>query len=313
MKTNIAIIIKVIICLSITSSSCQTRELDTGKKSWDGIFLNKERGDLKAQAQFDFDTNEGLIMFPDIIPVPLTIRGLSRTDDSISFEIGFRSGPGYCKGILLKDSIKGVMIKEGLQDVPFWLSSSDELIVTRVEKPSADEPFVITTQKKLPSELKVKQQLEAVLNEYDLEPFIYTKKVNIHEGMIPHSHPVLTLNTSDETETGLLATFLHEQMHWYSLTGNPNFDKVDAILKDKYQSVPVKLPVGAGSKMSTYIHLTVCYLEYDALRKLIGREPAMEHMKLMTTKYYQWVYQTIIEDESYFDELFTGHDLLITP
>jgi hypothetical protein len=38
----------------------------------------------------------------------------------------------------------------------------------------------------------------------------------IKERAIPHSHPVLTLNTRNlDSDDQLLSAFLHEQLHWY--------------------------------------------------------------------------------------------------
>src|SRR5262249_27502590 len=46
---------------------------------------------------------------------------------------------------------------------------------------------------------------------YDLARFEYCRAVRIAPTEIPHSH----LNTLGRDETGLLTTYLHEQMHWY--------------------------------------------------------------------------------------------------
>lgn len=50
---------------------------------------------------------------------------------------------------------------------------------------------------------------------YDLARFEYTRRVRIAPTEIPHSHPVLTLNTFVRDEVALVSTYLHEQMHWY--------------------------------------------------------------------------------------------------
>ena len=54
-------------------------------------------------------------------------------------------------------------------------------------------------------------QLNRVLNEYDVRKWCFTGIVNIETGAIPHSHPILTLNTRHlKNDNLLLATFLHE-------------------------------------------------------------------------------------------------------
>jgi non-ribosomal peptide synthetase component F len=58
--------------------------------------------------------------------------------------------------------------------------------------------------------------LSALVQSYDLRAWTFTRTVRIEEGVIPHSHPVLTLNTRHlEDREQLLALFLHEQIHWF--------------------------------------------------------------------------------------------------
>jgi hypothetical protein len=40
-----------------------------------------------------------------------------------------------------------------------------------------------------------KQNMLKLQKKFDLEPYLYTKKINTQSRIIPHSHPVLTLNT----------------------------------------------------------------------------------------------------------------------
>ena len=61
----------------------------------------------------------------------------------------------------------------------------------------------------------IKSMLLKLRGEHDLAPFEYTRKVRIAPGEIPHSHPVLTINTMVRDEQPLLSLYLHEQMHWY--------------------------------------------------------------------------------------------------
>ena len=43
----------------------------------------------------------------------------------------------------------------------------------------------------------------------------FTKHVRVAPTEIPHSHPVLTLNTQLYNPDEILCLYLHEQMHWY--------------------------------------------------------------------------------------------------
>ena len=210
------------------------------------------------------------------------------------------------------DTIRGVMTSSRGGEFPFWMARTGEAQALKGNpKPPVDAPVVITTTSGKPEEEDIKKRLEALLEMYDLEPFLYTKEVSIQQGTISHSHPVLTLNTSFQgSDTYLLSTFLHEQMHWYSLAKEYDVEALGNTLFEMYPEVPVNLPEGAGSTMSTYLHILVCYLEYHTLSKLIGEEDALKHMEFMTTQHYTWVFETILKDREKLGPLFKKYDLL---
>ena len=64
------------------------------------------------------------------------------------------------------------------------------------------------------SEAQTKEQLEVLLQRHDVSKWLFTRKILIEDNVIPHSHPVLTLSTRDRGDV-LLATFVHEQIHWF--------------------------------------------------------------------------------------------------
>jgi len=288
---------------------CQTKSFQQGHSTWKGSLDLGKRGTQKVSAQFYFNKKEGLMLLPDLIPVPLKIKSLKKVQDSLFFTVSFRSGPAYCKLHQQKNTLAGLMIKEGLPSASIKLVLSDENLEEAVVKPAANMPLVITTHTQLPEEVDTQKRLQALWGKYDLEPFVFTKKVKIQKGTISHSHPVLTLNTRLDTETKLLSTFLHEQMHWYTLTNHPGFAKAAKSLATKYTNLPEKLPEGAGSKQSTFLHLGVCYLEFHTLAKVIGRKAALKHMQYKATQYYRWVYRTILKDLAYFEALFDKNGL----
>jgi len=300
-------LIVVLIISSITS--CKGQTINEDGDVWDGIFQIASVGDQKAKAEFNFPEKNGLLMLPDLIPIPLNITELIQKGDSVYFTVGFRSGPAFCAGVFVNDSIKGTIRKEGLDDSDFWLARSSSKPINFVEKPAADAPYEITTFSGNEKEKAVAERLNTLVAKYDLEPYVFTKKIQIQEGVIPHSHPVLTLGVDDDTETKLLATFLHEQMHWYSMTKEPEFMNVGEVLLKKYPKMPSELPEGAGSEQSTFLHLGICYLEFHTLSQVIGKEKAMEHLQWMTTQYYRWVYRTLIEDMDEFETLFEENGL----
>lgn len=53
----------------------------------------------------------------------------------------------------------------------------------------------ITLVNGTPREQQTKDQLLQLLEQYSLDKWLYTEQVQIKERTIPHSHPILTLNT----------------------------------------------------------------------------------------------------------------------
>ena len=65
-------------------------------------------------------------------------------------------------------------------------------------------------------EARARDQLLLLLDRYELHRWQFTSRVRIEQGAIPHSHPVLTLNTRYPDDDLLaLSTYLHEQLHWF--------------------------------------------------------------------------------------------------
>ena len=159
-------------------------------------------------------------------------------------------------------------------------------------------------------EIEAEEQLRRLLAAYDTEPWTFTRSVQIESGVIPHSHPVLTLSTRylDDDEWQL-STYLHEQAHWFIDERAEAENAVIAELHRRYPEVPVASPEGAGSEYSTYLHLIVNWLELDAMTKMIGEEQARS--LLARKHYYQWIYEQVLEDSEEIGALLAEHDLLI--
>ena len=76
----------------------------------------------------------------------------------------------------------------------------------------------------------MKDALEIAITKYN--PPIFTDKVLIEAKVVPHSHPVLTLNTRNTDPLLILATFVHEQFHWFA--SGENADIARNFLKHTY-------------------------------------------------------------------------------
>lgn len=160
--------------------------------------------------------------------------------------------------------------------------------------------------------LATRDQLRRLLDHHDLTDWVWTDRVIIDRSAIPHSHPVLTLHTRCLGEDDLLlATFLHEQLHWFLMTlpDERAFAVMDE-LRGMFPDVPVEPPDGCGDEESTYLHLVVNYLELIALRRTIGRSRAEAVIEHWTTDHYRWVYRTVLDRERELGQLVERYGLL---
>lgn len=156
----------------------------------------------------------------------------------------------------------------------------------------------IRLENNTPSEQQTRDQLQRLMREYDLTPFIFTQSILIDEKAIPHSHPILTLHTRHlKQDEELLSTFIHEQAHWW--TSSPdNFAAMNAALSElraMFPRVPAGPPEGAANENSTYLHLVVVYLEYRGIQEVLGGTKAKRVMEFWSKDHYTWIYKTVLE------------------
>lgn len=139
------------------------------------------------------------------------------------------------------------------------------------------------------------EQVRRLVDGYDVERWMWTKRIRIDERAIPHSHPVLTVHTrSLGDEHGLLATFVHEQFHWWMHTRPEAEAAAVAEFRELFPEVPASDEGGARDEYSTYLHLIVCDAEYQAMAALVGDERARAVLASQT--HYEWIYETLLND-----------------
>ncbi len=130
---------------------------------------------------------------------------------------------------------------------------------------------------------------------YEIDQGLFTKEVMIESRVIPHSHPVLTVNTRYvDNDVLQLATFLHEQFHWLEELGSEAREAAKAEFRERFPSVPDRASGGASDSESTYLHLIVCDLEFQAMTQLVGEEKAREVLR--GWDHYSWVYEKVLGD-----------------
>jgi hypothetical protein len=141
------------------------------------------------------------------------------------------------------------------------------------------------------------QQLERLLDDYDLSPWLFTPTLEIDDDVIPHSHPVLTLSTRHvKDDLLLLSTYIHEQSHWYFTARRDQTHAAMAELEARFPDMPVGFPDGASDHDASYEHLCVNLFEYDALRSLVGELRARQVLEFWATDHYRTIYRTVLDN-----------------
>jgi hypothetical protein len=140
-----------------------------------------------------------------------------------------------------------------------------------------------------------REQLARILNAYDVDRWLVTRTIAIDdEQWIPHSHPVLTLNARYlADDPAQLATLLHEQFHWWVNEREGPTAAAIAEFQATFPDVPTD-ERGARDVHSTYLHLVVCDLEYQAMTQLTGPEQAAAVLR--GWRHYPWIYERVLTD-----------------
>jgi len=152
--------------------------------------------------------------------------------------------------------------------------------------------------------------LRKMLEQYDLEPLVFTYDILIKDDAIPHSHPVLTLNGSMPGDySSLLASFIHEQMHWYMSSRRGAMFAAIEELQREYPCLPNEKNKIARSEFSTYLHLIINMLEFQGIERFFGLEQAK--MIISQKSYYTWIYKQVLERADCIVAIMSKHDLTL--
>lgn len=159
-----------------------------------------------------------------------------------------------------------------------------------------------------PRELRTRDELRQLIARYDLSGLQWTDQVVVENWVIPHSHPILTMNTRTAGDD-LLAAYLHEQLHWW-IDAQPSIASAADATRREWPSVPEAAAGGAKDEYSTREHLILCHLEHHAMRAVIGTDRSDAVLRRQTADLvYPWVYAQISRLTPTLDGICTHHDL----
>ena len=187
---------------------------------------------------------------------------------------------------------------------------------------SGTETKITFTQQK---KEEARQQLQRILSEYSLDPWIITQEVRIKPGVDPHSRPILTLNTDyledDQTQ---LSIFVHEQAHWIPWAKRKAAIENLRELYPEIPGVPENNDNSAGDKLATYNHLVVAWVEFDAMTELVGEQKARQIIRdkvqeivsepySAVEKSFIWYNERVLNDPQKIGLILEKHDIIYTP
>jgi hypothetical protein len=199
-----------------------------------------------------------------------------------------------CQGCLARGLRPGLPPLGLGEDPPSWLTPASPAsgVDVRAASGTAEELAGVTC-------------LRRILAEHDLRRWMFTDLVMV-DGSIRggFSHPLtLSPGVLAGRPARALATFLHEQLHWLE---GPGLDEATAEASRRWPDPPPP-PAGGEDAPSTWLHLSVCALEFQSLSEIIGPASAVAEVRELTR--YPWIYGQILEDSDWFARFLRRHGL----
>jgi hypothetical protein len=185
------------------------------------------------------------------------------------------------------------------------------IVLLSAVAPAKTPELNITLQHNSAAEQKRKEQIERLAEKYDLEKYTITRDIVIDQQAINHSAPVLTQNLRFlDNDDRALSAYVHEQAHWVLMTRHRG--EVRDMLQDlkrMYPDLPIAVPQGDGNEGTSYIHLVVLTLEWQALEDLIGTEHARSVMEFKRQDHYKALYATVMENREQMEKFLKRYNV----
>jgi hypothetical protein len=135
-----------------------------------------------------------------------------------------------------------------------------------------------------------RQNLEQLLQVYDLRPYLLTLDIQIQSQSYSQTQPVLTLNTRfAEQPNKLLSVFIHEQLHWWATKKSEEINKAIGEIKSLLPKVPEK-ELGTDENLA-YLETIICFFEYKTMIQLLNKKEANKVLRdfIHTDKVNPWI------------------------
>jgi hypothetical protein len=162
----------------------------------------------------------------------------------------------------------------------------------------------ITLKHDSEGEQKRKAQIERLAEQYDLAKYTVTRDIVVDQQAMNHSSPVLTQNLRFlDNDDRALSAYVHEQAHW--LLMERHHGQARQMLPEliqMYPNIDVTPPHGDGNQGTSYIHLVVLMLEWQALEDLIGLDRARAVMEFKRQDHYKDLYTTVMNHRQQMEE-----------
>ncbi len=167
----------------------------------------------------------------------------------------------------------------------------------------------IKTKHSFPLEEQRKEQMERLAKQYDLKKYTITRDILIERGAMNHSYPVLTLNLRFLDNDDLaLSAYVHEQGHWVLMerhrADNPS---LFGDLQRTFPNMEIQPPAGDGEVRSSYFHIAVCMLEWQAMEDLVGPERARKVIDWKQGDHYKAIYSTVLIHREQVEKVLNRH------
>jgi hypothetical protein len=169
----------------------------------------------------------------------------------------------------------------------------------------------IKTKHGFPAEEQRKQQMERLAKQYDLKKYTITRDIVIERGAMNHSSPVLTLNLRFLDNDDLaLSAYVHEQGHWGLMERHRNDNpRLFEDLRSTFPNLEIQAPEGDGELRSSYFHIAVCMLEWQAMEDLVGPERARKVIEWKRSDHYKAIYSTILNQREQVEGVLNRYDV----